>query len=609
MLKARIVALVGGGLLLIGLAGPLPPLHGQTLNFAHEAATCTSCHTCEVPTPENPCLRPCVRDARMSMWAEIPLRLPADILILDDLEDLYESVRFDHKVHADMAEMSNGCVTCHHFTPPGTEHAACRSCHATSPACPDIRMPGLKGAYHRQCLTCHREWSGSTACQACHLTKTGRGIPASLDPRPSRDDVGGRAVGSVRPESVYVYGTSHDPNPVVTFHHGQHAETYGQRCADCHSGDACGRCHNDKAEHVGIRHLKTCCLCHQEKNCNFCHDEKERPAFDHATSTGWPLAPFHSSVACTECHGPGRDFRLPSTDCRSCHEHGQAGQFDHRVLSADVDCIGCHAEVGQAGPGMRYSHQPIEQGCTECHDPWASEHAFSLRDAMPTVCFSCHEDKREHFDGATVVHGGATTDASCMACHSPHYSLLPHLMNRTQADLCLGCHNREIHTDEGRSLVNIAALMKAAPNHHGPVRDGECLTCHQPHAGEHFRLLNESYPPGFYEPFEFERYELCFGCHDEELVADESASGSTGFRQGDRNLHWVHVNRDKGRSCSACHNVHASSQPFHIRDRVSLGAGGRMFQINYERMADGGRCAPLCHREQEYDRVTDLFSE
>jgi predicted CXXCH cytochrome family protein len=524
--------------------------------------------------------------------------------MLDDLEDLYEPVRFDHRIHADMAAISVGCEACHHRTPQGAEHAACRNCHEVSPARTEIGMPGLKGAYHRQCTNCHREWSGNTSCQVCHLPKQRPGIPAKIDLPSGHEAVGGRAAPAARPGTVYVYRTSHSPRPVVTFHHIQHVETYGQRCVDCHRGDPCGRCHNDSAARTGVQHLKSCCSCHQEKNCNFCHDEKERPSFDHATSAGWPLEPHHTDVACSACHGMVETFTSPSRECRFCHEHWQAGRFDHRVLGASVDCGECHAEVALAGPATRCSHKPIEDGCVACHHPHATDTACRLRQAVPDLCFSCHEDMKEHFDAAPVVHGAATGAAACTACHRPHYSLLPRLVNRTQADLCLSCHNRQIPTGDDRPLMNIAGLLRSGSNHHGPVREGECLACHRPHAGEHFRLLNEEFPPGLYAPFDFERYELCFGCHEEELVADESGTGVTGFRDGDRNLHWLHVNRAKGRTCRACHDVHASSLPHHIRERPPRGAGGGALWIKYEATADGGSCAPLCHKALRYRRST-----
>ena len=32
----------------------------------------------------------------------------------------------------------------------------------------DLRQPSLKGAYHRQCINCHLDWSHENACGFCH---------------------------------------------------------------------------------------------------------------------------------------------------------------------------------------------------------------------------------------------------------------------------------------------------------------------------------------------------------------------------------------------------------------------------------------------------------
>jgi predicted CXXCH cytochrome family protein len=64
----------------------------------------------------------------------------------------------------------------------------------------------------------------------------------------------------------------------------------------------------------------------------------------------------------------------------------------------------------------------------------------------------------------------------------------------------------------------------------------------------------------------------------------------------------VHVNQRKGRTCRACHEVHASKRPFHIRDALPFGDAGWMLKINYKQTTDGGTCSPGCHETRTYDR-------
>jgi predicted CXXCH cytochrome family protein len=144
-------------------------------------------------------------------------------------------------------------------------------------------------------------------------------------------------------------------------------------------------------------------------------------------------------------------------------------------------------------------------------------------------------------------------------------------------------------------------LLKDNPEHHGPIRLGACTACHQPHAGDQAKLLASAYPPEFYAPFQAERYQLCFTCHSKDLVLVKDATAPTGFKDGSRNLHALHVNQEKGRTCRACHEVHASKQPFHIREKVPFGSGGWEIEIKYRRTANGGTCEAGCHGERSYD--------
>jgi hypothetical protein len=117
-----------------------------------------------------------------------------DTVVLDALADQYEAVRFDHAGHIDMTE---SCAECHHHgtgAPVINENCArchsdskqvevvgCASCHPLDPFSAeylnqkdrDLNLyhrdkPGLKAAYHQNCLGCHDEVGGPVGCQDCH---------------------------------------------------------------------------------------------------------------------------------------------------------------------------------------------------------------------------------------------------------------------------------------------------------------------------------------------------------------------------------------------------------------------------------------------------------
>jgi predicted CXXCH cytochrome family protein len=143
---------------------------------------------------------------------------------------------------------------------------------------------------------------------------------------------------------------------------------------------------------------------------------------------------------------------------------------------------------------------------------------------------------------------------------------------------------------------------------HDPIRKDGCVACHKPHGSENFRLLKASFPPGFYANFDLDGYALCFSCHEDLALTVERTRTLTNFRDGDRNLHFLHVNKaNRGRTCRACHDVHASPEPLQIRERVRFGKW--LMPIHFEKKETGGSCHPGCHAIKTYDRDAEDFSE
>jgi predicted CXXCH cytochrome family protein len=132
---------------------------------------------------------------------------------------------------------------------------------------------------------------------------------------------------------------------------------------------------------------------------------------------------------------------------------------------------------------------------------------------------------------------------------------------------------------------------------------GACNECHQVHGASNARLLKTYFADSFYKDFDLANYALCFSCHEKSLVLDQQTTQLTGFRNGDQNLHSVHVNRmEKGRTCKACHEIHGSDEPKHVARTVPFEGGGWALPINFRKSPTGGGCAPGCHQPFDYDR-------
>jgi len=293
-----------------------------------------------------------------------------DSMVLDALSNLYQPVYFGHGQHANMAAMDRDCATCHHFSPPG-KIPSCEACHAPNGKSDDLTKPNLKGAYHRQCLSCHREWSSSTKCIACHMPNENEALSfAGSDPT---DNIG-KSHPVITEPVTRAYKTPYEKGPIVTFQHKEHVELFGFRCVDCHNQESCGSCHDIRKEARRTRTQEEihaiCNGCHASAPCNKCHDTKERPGFSH-NNTGWPLSRYHKQLDCWSCHPAGRRISRLGRMCVNCHANWNQETFRHAVTSlvlddvhAALDCSDCHNDY-------RYEQEPV---CSDCHDDGRTAH-------------------------------------------------------------------------------------------------------------------------------------------------------------------------------------------------------------------------------------------
>lgn len=257
------------------------------------------------------------------------------------------------------------------------------------------------------------------------------------------------------------------------------------------------------------------------------------------------------------------------------------------VRSKDCLTSGCHSDMIKAP----HVHEPIKKNdCNHCHT-LADEnaHKFALTKSGSKMCLTCHASITQEIQNKNLHHHAPVRDGSCLACHDPHSSAETPLLRSSSNDLCLTCHG------------NLAAVkMKTR---HYPFAEQTCDACHSSHASPHPDLLIESYPREFYSTYDEERFGLCFSCHDEELVSEAETTEDTMFRNGDRNLHHLHVaGSAKGRSCRICHTPHGGNQDRLIRSGVPYGSTGWILKMEYRADESGGSCGPACHAPRRYDR-------
>jgi predicted CXXCH cytochrome family protein len=397
----------------------------------------------------------------------------------------------------------------------------------------------------------------------------------------------------------------HDDLTKGQFVHGPVAV---QQCIACHvqpqplahrfeppagGAKSCVRCHAMQLrEHV-----------HQpvaDGNCTVCHDP-------HHSQSKALLRERDEKATCGQCHPQAQAQQkkfvhgpVAAGACTLCHNAHSAYYPKLMNKKGSEACLVCHTDLEQALRGSKHWHRPVSEDCALCHDAHASDHQFQLKQERKALCLGCHEAKKAEIASATVYHEALTTDAGCSNCHNTHASRFPKLLDKPVLELCVSCHDKPQQRPDGTVVKAIGKQLADSKYLHGPIREGDCSSCHNPHGSKNFRMLRHEYPQDFYAPFDLETYNLCFSCHDGRVFTEPKTETLTRFRNGDLNLHFVHVNKEtKGRTCRACHDTHASNLPRHMMEKVPF--GGWEIPINFEAVATGGACAPGCHKERAYD--------
>lgn len=311
------------------------------------------------------------------------------------------------------------------------------------------------------------------------------------------------------------------------------------------------------------------------------------------------LKPLASDQGVGAVHEP-----FAKGECQLCHQNRDAKNPGPVITQGNALCLDCHAEFQREVMTRKFGHVAATEQCVSCHNPHNSKETKLLVEYSTSLCLNCHEQTKRLLAEASLKHGAVTLGKQCVSCHQPHAANVQHLLHQPPKQLCLSCHDKSNVTDHrGQKLTNFKKLLEQNPREHAPVESGECSSCHNPHAAARPGLLTKDYPSELYARFAPQAYALCFECHEEKAFTEAETESATQFRDGRRNLHFLHVNREGlGRACHTCHEVHASALPHQMRVSVPYGSAGWQLKINFAKTQDGGSCAKTCHPTQSYGR-------
>ncbi|MBI5557144.1 MAG: cytochrome c3 family protein [Deltaproteobacteria bacterium] len=189
-------------------------------------------------------------------------------------------------------------------------------------------------------------------------------------------------------------------------------------------------------------------------------------------------------------------------------------------------------------PGVYLYHrtETMHQECRQCHEVEKVPEDFYIKPVPygtnSPVCYTCHkaifeETKWQHSPAANLM---------CETCHQQVKDVgRISVTIGKDATLCYHCH-----LVKGKAWGDMAHI-------HQPVGFGVCSICHNPH-GDTYRF--QLWADG--------RAELCVSCHvDKEILLKKETEGIK--------VHGI----IRGGGCVACHDPHASENPYMLYKPVN----------------------------------------
>ena len=343
-----------------------------------------------------------------------------------------------------------------------------------------------KDANGQRCLKCHDSFREKIELRYVHpLMKKGT-CTGCHDPHTSpHDDLllsstkdlcydcHRRKLRSDKAQSVHPYVREGECSPCHNSHGSEYRYLLKQErpdlCLDCHT-EVGEKAKNARFQHDALK---------KQKGCLNCHDA-------HASDK-------HESLL-------KKDI---SSLCRSCHKTRSAS-FKGKHLNyslADSNCISCHDVHGSDRKGMLYdtAHTPfLEKKCSRCHYAPGAGKGAGVQKKGAELCTECHRQMLEDTWNKNRVHWSLLDEDACLNCHNPHATKQKGLVKGSTSQVCGACH---------ADTVELQAWSRADPeNKHlcEPVKKGNCVVCHDPHASNNVLLMRK----------EDVSADLCGGCHE-----------------------------------------------------------------------------------------------
>lgn len=375
--------------------------------------------------------------------------------VINKNSDLYESVRFMHRKHANVL---GDCSICHHRMPDGDRDSVgipvtmdwfrenqvmpvgCEGCHG-EPFQPDsLGTPGLKGAYHQLCMDCHKESEQIPHVRGpiLHSAMVRGPIARTLDTRAPTDCLACHA------KKVP------DHKDLVRLPPGAGAREVTKQCLDCH-------------EDEGKAILKTAHWnWHGSSVYTVGHEERIDLGKDGAVINNFCINLNGNWPRCTSCHiGYGWEDKnfdftdMSNIDCLVCHD--TTGKYTKSPAGAgfpdeNVDLVDVAEQVGRpsrancgsnchfrGGGGDAVKHGDLSGNLAEPSGT-CDVHMGVDGKGMNFRCQDCHKTRNHMISGRSISVPAVEGDLSCEYCHTDE----PHVADKTLTAYHLNKHGKHV---------------------------------------------------------------------------------------------------------------------------------------------------------------------
>ena len=453
------------------------------------------------------------RSARLALMLRVLFLGLLSVVFVRPLIAAKHPVPLDPKVDAAK------CLECHEDKTKGkTVHSAikmgCLSCHEVRVSKDATRVKLITATPAALCFTCHKDKDPSSLTGKIHPPQV-RDCLKCHDPHKSES------------QALLLKPTSggQTQNLCLSCHDvGVHVSKGGSRhpaldsgCDTCHTMHKSGDPNQDEFVYHLSKAIPQLCLdCHDPK------DEKLREAHH-----GQPF----ETADCIQCHD-ARQSKSPklmqaflhnpfeNKECDDCHQPAKNGKVVLTQKDVKSTCVMCHEEQAKQIASAKVQHPGAQDDCTVCHNPHGGQTPGFLQPNPVAACLACHSDQAEQLK-KKHLHQPAS-DLGCATCHEPHGGDNAHLLRAKSVNaLCLECHGPDASPQklgnehlvaifDGKvklpenyfNKVPILPLKYGLghPTENHPVSDVmnpktkaliamNCLTCHQPHAGNEPGML------------------------------------------------------------------------------------------------------------------------